>query len=131
MKLGVSKSPAQSDTGQNYYIVWGAELSYLSNAASRRVPCRWAVDAESGTLVARAKVGRSCACTPSTSSRRWQAVAGRRRAGRWRRLGGRGAIRRGSCDPSATSSAVRFRSCVTGTTVALFIGLGFGVVAVH
>ena len=25
--------------------------SYISNAASRRVPSRWAVDAESGTLV--------------------------------------------------------------------------------
>ena len=26
----------------NYYIAWGAELPYLSNAASRRVPSRWA-----------------------------------------------------------------------------------------
>ena len=44
--------------------------------------------------------------TPSRSGRRWQAVAGRRRrwvARRWRS---------GFCDPSATSSAVLFRSWV-------------------
>ena len=38
MKLRASQSPVLSDTGQIYYSVWGAELSYVSNAASRRVP---------------------------------------------------------------------------------------------
>ena len=78
----------------NNYIV-EAELSHLSNAASRRVPSRWAVDAEevagveivllcalpnvsaefaSWALRSRESLGR----TPSRSGRRWQAVAGRR-----------------------------------------------------
>ena len=60
MKLGVSQRPVQSDDAVNIHPS-GAELSYLSNAAARRVPSRWAVDAESWTLVARAKVERSCA----------------------------------------------------------------------
>ena len=102
----------QSDTGQNYYIVLGAELPYLSNAASRRVPSRWAVDAESGTLVARAKVG----CGSVKKGQVGGAVPGSRRLW-WGGAGagsvvGRGGRRRGSplgcvrpCDHAATISS--------------------------
>ena len=46
MKLGVSQRPVQSDDAVNIHPS-RTELSYLSNAASRRVPSRWAVDADS------------------------------------------------------------------------------------
>ena len=39
MKLGVSQSPVQSDDAVNVHPS-GAELSHLSNAASRRVPSK-------------------------------------------------------------------------------------------
>ena len=79
MKLGVSQSPVQSDGAVNLHPSWAA-LSYLSKAASRRVPSRWAVDAESGTLVARAKGGAHLRVTPSRicmRGRQWLGGGGR------------------------------------------------------
>ena len=70
MKLGVSQSHVQSDDAVNIHPS-GAALSYFSNAASRRVPSRWSVW----------DLGAHLRMTPSRSSRRWQAVAWRRRAG--------------------------------------------------
>ena len=66
----------------------------------------WAVPYVSAVLTSWAPRSReSLGRTPSRTGRRWQAVAGRRRrrwaARRWRA---------GFCDPSATSSAVLFRS---------------------
>ena len=84
--------PVQSDTGQNYYMS-RAELSYLSSAASRTVPSRWA----SG----RGGVGVEIAlgwAVPNVRARRWalqcreslvfsvkKRQAGQAVAGRWRR----------------------------------------------
>ena len=64
------------------YIRLG-RVTYTTVAVSWRPPSRWAVDAEPGTLVARAKVGRF-ALAPSRKGR-WE--------GRWPGRGGCGGVR--------------------------------------
>ena len=59
--------PVQSDTGQNYYIVWGAVLSHLSSAASRTVPSRWACGRGGGGGC----WDRAWQGCPQRGSRRW------------------------------------------------------------
>ena len=118
--LRVAPCPAQSDTGQNYYVVWGT-------CQTPRLPChgeRFLAEpwTRSGFLGARAKVGRFAQSAPLRKGR-WE--------GRWSGRGGGGGGRGGagyvwtvcemacflfhvqwtsSCDHAATSTAVLYRS---------------------
>ena len=93
--LRVAPCPVQSDTGQNYYIAWDAELPYLSNAASRRVPSRWAggrdgMDGRANTDALNAAL-RGCSKThrqeAAGGGRQW--LGGDQGLGGWRGRGGR------------------------------------------
>ena len=74
--------PVESDTGQNYYNVWGRAFLPLER---RITESAFSLGGGRGVWDLGGQ-GQG----PSRSSRRWQAVAWRRRAGRWRRHGGSG-----------------------------------------